>query len=111
MSSSGGDSILRESKPLGKVFDLVDDQETLEPSSQPALDPPVLPRSSHGDGSISRLNEPELPHQGKERFLASPCFCLQASPPDPLTNSVSCHLPLMAGPATLLGTHAMSAWD
>ena len=62
-------------------------------------------------GYASRLNEPELPHQGKERFLASPCFCLQASPPDPLTNSVSCHLPLMEGPATLLGTRAMSAWD
>lgn len=59
MSSSGGDSLLRESKPLGKAFDLIDDQETLESSSQPALDPPVLPKSSHGDGSISRLNEPE----------------------------------------------------
>ena len=51
-------------------------------------------------GSESRLHVPELPHRGEERVLASTLICLQASPPDPLTTSLSCHLPLMAGPSS-----------
>ena len=62
-------------------------------------------------GSASRLHEPELPHWGEERVLASTTICLQASPPDPLTTSVSCPLPLMAGPTDLLAAWGTSAWD
>ena len=61
-------------------------------------------------GCISRLHEPELPHRGEERVLASTRICLQASPLDPLTTSVSCHLPLMAGPSDL-ATWGRSALD
>ena len=39
-------------------------------------------------GSASRLHEPELPHRGGERVLASTRIYLQDSPPDPLTTSV-----------------------
>ena len=39
-------------------------------------------------GCASRLHEPELPHRGGERVLASTRIYLQDSPPDPLTTSV-----------------------
>ena len=37
-------------------------------------------------GCASRLHEPELPHWGEERVLASTQICFQASPPDPPHN-------------------------